>query len=344
MESERPGNRALSISTVMNARVWARNLARYRLPSLGRSIVEILITVVPFLALWTSMWAVLDIGYWLSLLLALPAAGFLVRLFMIQHDCGHGAFFRHRVANDWIGRVIGVLTLTPYDFWRRTHAIHHATSGNLEHRGIGDVDTLTVNEYLARSRWGRLRYRLYRHPIVMFGLGPAYLFILQYRLPFGLLRAGWQPWLSTMGTNRAIAIRVSIVLVLGSQFESVFPALIHRSPRSSPDFPARAPEERGIATVAVIMDAGPPGALPNGRQDRFRREWMLGQLHPEGFRASSIVETMEAMFVPYQCEGHRRRYSCEACGPRRKAMRMKTPSLPSLAKSNFDQPGAMRVS
>jgi len=178
----------------------------------GRSIVEILITIVPFLALWTSMWAALGVGYWLSLVLALPAAGFLVRLFMIQHDCGHGAFFRHRVTNDWIGRTIGVLTLTPYDFWRRTHAIHHATSGNLEHRGIGDVDTLTVNEYLARSRWGRLRYRLYRHPIVMFGLGPAYLFILQYRLPFGLLRAGWQPWLSTMGTNLAIAILVATVM------------------------------------------------------------------------------------------------------------------------------------
>jgi len=196
----------------MNARVWARNLARYRMPSLGRSIVEILITVVPFLALWTSMWAALDIGYWLSLLLALPAAGFLVRLFMIQHDCGHGAFFRRRVANDWIGRLIGVLTLTPYDFWRRTHAIHHATSGNLERRGIGDVDTLTVNEYLARSKWGRLRYRLYRHPIVMFGLGPAYLFILQYRLPFGLVRAGWKPWLSTMGTNLAIAILAAAVI------------------------------------------------------------------------------------------------------------------------------------
>ena len=197
---------------MMNARAWARNLARYRMPSLGRSIVEIVITVVPFLALWTSMWAVLDIGYWLSLLLALPAAGFLVRLFMIQHDCGHGAFFRHRVANDWIGRLIGVLTLTPYDFWRRTHAIHHATSGNLERRGIGDVDTLTVKEYLALSKWGRLRYRVYRHPIVMFGLGPAYLFILQYRLPFGLLRAGWQPWLSTMGTNLAIAILVATVM------------------------------------------------------------------------------------------------------------------------------------
>src|SRR6266446_6125112 len=212
MESERPGNRALSISTVMNARVWARNLARYRMPSLGRSIVEILITVVPFLALWTSMWAVLDIGYWLSLLLALPAAGFLVRLFMIQHDCGHGAFFRHRVANDWIGRVIGVLTLTPYDFWRRTHAIHHATSGNLERRGIGDVDTLTVREYLARSFWGRLGYRVYRHPLVMFGIGPAYLFVLQHRLPVNLMRRGWEPWLSTMATNLAIALVVAVLI------------------------------------------------------------------------------------------------------------------------------------
>src|SRR5712692_3356299 len=212
MESERPGNRALSISTVMNARVWARNLARYRMPSLGRSIVEILITVVPFLALWTSMWAVLDIGYWLSLLLALPAAGFLVRLFMIQHDCGHGSFFRHRLANDWVGRVIGVLTLTPYDVWRRTHAAHHASSGNLERRGIGDIDTLTVREFRALSFWGRLRYRLYRNPIVMFGVGPAYLFVIRQRLPVGLMRSGWQGWTSAMATNFAIAAIVATLI------------------------------------------------------------------------------------------------------------------------------------
>jgi hypothetical protein len=151
------------------------------------------------------MWAALDIGYWLCLLLAVPAAGFLVRLFMIQHDCGHGAFFHRRATNDWVGRAIGVLTLTPYDFWRRKHAIHHSTSGNLERRGIGDIDTLTVHEYLSRSRWGRLCYRVYRHPLVMFGIGPAFLFLLQHRLPFGLLRGGWGPWLSTMGTNLAIA-------------------------------------------------------------------------------------------------------------------------------------------
>ena len=173
-------------------------LTSYREPSFARSIFELTITAVPFAFFWTLMWAALDAGYWPCLVLAAPAAGFLVRLFMIQHDCGHGSFFRHRVANDWVGRAIGVLTLTPYDFWRRAHALHHANSGNLGRRGIGDIDTLTVHEYLSQSRWGRLRYRLYRHPIVMFGLGPAYLFLFKHRLPIGLMRAGWQPWLSTM--------------------------------------------------------------------------------------------------------------------------------------------------
>ena len=196
------------------ARGWTQILARYRTPSPVRSIVELAITAGPLVLLWFLMWATLDLGYWLCLLLAVPAAGFLVRLFMIQHDCGHGAFFRHRLANDWVGRLIGVLTLTPYDFWRRTHAIHHSTSGNLDRRGTGDIDTLTVHEYLARSRWGRLRYRVYRHPIIMFGIGPAYLFIVQHRLPVGLMRGGWQPWLSTMATNVAIAAVVATMIWL----------------------------------------------------------------------------------------------------------------------------------
>jgi omega-6 fatty acid desaturase (delta-12 desaturase) len=160
------------------------------------------------------MWKALEVGYWLCLLLAVPTAGFLMRLFMIQHDCGHGAFFRYRLANDWLGRALGVLTLTPYDFWRRTHALHHASSGNLERRGIGDIETLTVREYLALPRWRRLGYRLYRHPFVMFGIGPAYLFILQFRLPVGLMRGGWMPWLSTMATNLAIAIVVAAMMWL----------------------------------------------------------------------------------------------------------------------------------
>lgn len=199
-------------TAAIDARALTQTLARYREPHNGRSIVEILITAIPLVLLWLSMWFALHLGYGLYLLLAVPAAGFLVRLFMIQHDCGHGAFFRHRLANDWVGRVIGVLTLTPYDFWRRTHALHHATSGNLDRRGIGDVDTLTVREYLSRSRWGRLRYRLYRHPLVMFGIGPAYLFFLQQRLPIGLMRRGWRPWLSVMATNFAIVLLAAVLI------------------------------------------------------------------------------------------------------------------------------------
>jgi omega-6 fatty acid desaturase (delta-12 desaturase) len=196
-----------------DGRILTQILARYREPNRLRSVVELLITVVPFAALWFVMWATIYFGYWwLCLLLAVPAAGFLVRLFLIQHDCGHGAFFRGRRANDWVGRVIGILTLTPYDFWRRAHALHHASSGNLDKRGIGDITTLTVREYLALSRWGRLRYRLYRHPIVMFGIGPAYMFILQQRLPVGLMRAGVRPWISTMATNAAIAAVVGVLI------------------------------------------------------------------------------------------------------------------------------------
>jgi omega-6 fatty acid desaturase (delta-12 desaturase) len=145
-------------------------------------------------------------------LLAVPAAGFLVRLFIIQHDCGHGSFFRHRLVNDLVGRVIGVFTLTPYDFWRRAHSIHHATSANLDRCGIGDVDTCTVHEYLALSRWRRFCYRLYRDSIIMFGIGPLYLFVLRHRLPFGLMRKGWTPWISTMATNGGIALVVAAMI------------------------------------------------------------------------------------------------------------------------------------
>jgi len=197
---------------VDDLRALTKSLARYRRPNHRRSVVEILITAVPFALLWLLMWFSLHFGYGLYLLLAVPAAGFLVRLFMIQHDCGHGSFFRHRLVNDWVGRVIGVVTLTPYDFWRYAHDIHHATSGNLDRRGIGDVDTLTVREYLARPRWRRLAYRLYRHPVIMFGVGPIYLFILRHRLPAGLAREGWAAWAGLMATNGAIALVVAAMM------------------------------------------------------------------------------------------------------------------------------------
>ncbi|MGI9434868.1 MAG: fatty acid desaturase, partial [Geminicoccaceae bacterium] len=207
MTAERLSN---AVPAAAGARAWVGILAPYREPAVARSIIEILITAVPFVVLWLLAWAALSISYWTSFVIAVIASGFLVRLFAIQHDCGHGTLFRRRRVNDWVGRVIGVLTLTPYDVWRRDHAVHHASSGNLEKRGIGDIVTLTVQEYLARSSWGRLRYRAYRNPLVLFVIGPAYQFLLRNRLPLGQMDGGRIPWTSAMATNLGIALLAGI--------------------------------------------------------------------------------------------------------------------------------------
>lgn len=198
-----------------SARNWVLKLARYRQPSLGRSLFELMVTLVPFLVLWVLAWLSMEISSWLTLAIAVLNGVFLVRIFVIQHDCGHASYFHSRSAADWLGRALGVLTLTPYDVWKRTHSIHHSSHGNLDRRGVGDVLTLTVAEYRARSRWGRLLYRLYRHPVVLFVLAPSYLFILQNRLPFGLMRQGWRYWTSAMGTNAMIGIVVGLIVWLG---------------------------------------------------------------------------------------------------------------------------------
>jgi len=198
----------------ISAREWSRILAPYRTPSNGRGVAEMAITLWPFFALWALTAVLLVHGYWLALLLTVPMGGFLLRLFMIQHDCGHGSFFSSRTANDWTGRLIGVLTCTPYDFWKTSHNIHHAGSGSLSRRGFGDINTLTVAEYRSMPWWGRLKYRLYRNPLVMFGLGPCYIFLLDQRLPFGRMRNGWSPWVSTMGTNVSIAVVSAFVIWL----------------------------------------------------------------------------------------------------------------------------------
>jgi omega-6 fatty acid desaturase (delta-12 desaturase) len=205
----------LSIDQI-EPRRWTQILAAYQKPSLGRSVVEIILSAAPLGLIWAVAWVAAAFGlWWVDLLLAVPAAGFLLRLFMVQHDCGHRAFFRSARANDWIGRVLGVLTMTPHDCWRRTHAIHHATTGDLDRRGLGAIDTLTVAEYRALPAWRRFAYRLYRHPVVMFGLGPAFVFVVQHRWPAGLMREGWRPWLSAMGTNVAIALFFAVVLWFG---------------------------------------------------------------------------------------------------------------------------------
>lgn len=192
---------------------WNQKLGPYRSASALRGSYELAVTAVPFAFGWFAMyWALAHGHVWLYALLLLPTAGLLVRLFLIQHDCGHHAFFANKTANDWTGRLISVLTVTPYDHWRRAHSIHHATHGNLERRGVGDVDTLTVAEYLARPRWTRLRYRAYRHPLVMFGIGPVFVFVIQNRIPAGFMRSGWLPWVSTMATNVAIAAACALLI------------------------------------------------------------------------------------------------------------------------------------
>ncbi len=150
-----------------------------------RSLFQLTTTAAGFVALLAIMYIVHRSGYFLAVLCAIPAAGLLVRLFIIQHDCGHGSFFRSRAANDWLGRAIGVLTLTPYGHWKQGHAVHHASSGDLDRRGRGDVDMLTVAEYEALSPLRMLGYRLYRNPFVMVLVGAPINFILLQRIPRG---------------------------------------------------------------------------------------------------------------------------------------------------------------
>jgi omega-6 fatty acid desaturase (delta-12 desaturase) len=197
-----------------------RTLSKYREPILSRSLFEIGVTLGPLLTIWALAWWALSISPWLATALSLVNSAFLVRLFMIQHDCGHGAFFRNRRLGDWVGRVFGVLTLTPYDVWRRTHAIHHATTGNLDRRGMGDMPTLTVREYREKSHTGRALYRVVRNPLFLFGLAPIYAFFLQHRLPVGLMWSGWRYWASAMGTNVGIAGALAIIVWSGG-FEVV---------------------------------------------------------------------------------------------------------------------------
>ena len=164
--------------------MWKRIVARYEQPALPRSLWQAANTLVAYGALWYLMDRSLALSYWLTLALAIPAAGFLVRLFIIFHDCGHGSFFRARRANEVLGVLTGILVFTPFYQWRHTHAIHHATAGDLDRRGTGDVWTLTVREYLAASRWTRLTYRLARNPVVLFGLVPLVYVVVGQRFPW----------------------------------------------------------------------------------------------------------------------------------------------------------------
>jgi omega-6 fatty acid desaturase (delta-12 desaturase) len=167
----------------ISASSWKEIVAKYQQPKVWRGLWQVANTLGPYAALWCLMYFSLAVSYWLTALLGVLAAGFLVRIFIIFHDCGHGSFFKSHRANQILGAITGVLTFTPYSHWRWEHAIHHATSGDLDRRGVGDVWTLTVQEYLESSRWRRFAYRLARNPIVLFVLAPLFLFLVKQRFP-----------------------------------------------------------------------------------------------------------------------------------------------------------------
>lgn len=161
---------------------WREAMAPYARSDLRRSTVDILTSVVPFLALWGVMYMALDVSYWLVLLISIPTAGFLLRTFILFHDCTHGSFFASRRANLWGGRIFGLLTFQCFTNWRHHHAIHHGSAGDLDRRGTGDVPTWTVDEYYSKPWRSRLGYRLFRNPLVMFGVGPIWSLLIGPRV------------------------------------------------------------------------------------------------------------------------------------------------------------------
>ena len=161
---------------------WRESLAPYARADAGRATLGLATSVVPYTALTVLMYLALDVSYLLVLALAVPAAGFLLRTYMVFHDCAHGSYLPSKRANTWLGRALGLLVFSSFDSWRHSHAVHHATAADLDRRGTGDVLTLTVAEYRGRSWPGRLGYRLFRNPVVMFGLGPIWAMFVQPRL------------------------------------------------------------------------------------------------------------------------------------------------------------------
>jgi omega-6 fatty acid desaturase (delta-12 desaturase) len=226
---------------------WKEITARYQKPSVGRAVWQITNTLVPYVGLWVLMYFTAHISWWLTLPLAILAGAFLVRIFIIHHDCGHSSYFKSRLANDLVGRITGVLTFTPYRHWRWEHAIHHSSSGDLDRRGIGDVWTLTVQEYLESSRWRRFAYRLARNPFILFVVAPFILFLGMNRVPkpSAPVRERYSVYLTNLavglmaigliwgfGLKAYLFIQLTVLLVAGSagvwlfyvqhQFEGVY--------------------------------------------------------------------------------------------------------------------------
>jgi len=190
------------------------DLRPFQRPSVGGSLWQITNSVVPYLALWVLMVQTIQFSYALTLLLAVVASAFLVRIFIIFHDCGHGSFFPSRRANEWVGFFTGMLTLTPHFEWWRNHALHHAQTGNLDKRGSGDVWTLTREEYEASPRWRRLLYVVVRQPIFMLTVGPLLIFAYQGRFPGRNSRTRERRWIVVMNLALAVAV-TALCLTIG---------------------------------------------------------------------------------------------------------------------------------
>jgi omega-6 fatty acid desaturase (delta-12 desaturase) len=194
-------------STIQTNRSWEKIIMNYNRPDLRKSLWQVGNTFIPYLGIGYLMYLSLQYSYWITLLLSIPAAGFLIRLFIIFHDCGHGSFFRLKKANDIVGKLIGVLVLTPYSSWHGSHKVHHATAGNLDKRGVGDVWTLTVEEYQGLSKRDRLVYRLYRNPWIMFTVGSIYLVLIINRFT--------KKWMSRSEKLNVYATNIGLLMVAG---------------------------------------------------------------------------------------------------------------------------------
>lgn len=230
-----------------DAAAWKAILLRYQKPSTARALWQLVNTLGPYGMLWCLMYFCLAVSWWVVAPLAILAGAFVVRTFVIHHDCGHGSFFGSRKANNAVGFIMGMLTFTPYHHWRWEHALHHATSGDLDRRGTGDIWTLTVQEYLESSRWKRFAYRLARNPFVLFVFAPLYLFLIKHRWPTAKASSRERSsvyWtnLSILGTAAGLSwvfgikayvlIQLTILMVAGSagvwlfyvqhQFEGVY--------------------------------------------------------------------------------------------------------------------------
>jgi omega-6 fatty acid desaturase (delta-12 desaturase) len=190
---------------------WRSIVEKYKRSHAVKSTWQFASTLALYIALWITMYFSIFWSYWITLALSFPAAGLTVRLFIFQHDCGHGSFYKSRRVNDFVGMLCSMFTIIPYHYWKKNHSIHHAHAGNLDQRGIGDIYTMTVSEYLSLSKWDRFKYRLYRNPVILFFIIPTVLFVILYRFPTVRAKVLKPTYPSIFYTNLALGIGLMLV-------------------------------------------------------------------------------------------------------------------------------------